>query len=41
MKNGIILKKDIFAVPKMGVKIEQQFCSTEEFQFNYWWMENS
>lgn len=31
MKNGIILKKDIFAVPKMGMKIEQQFCSTEEF----------
>lgn len=29
MKNGMILKKDIFAVPKIGMKIEQQFCSTE------------
>lgn len=34
MKNGMILKKDIFAVSKIGTKIAQQFCSTE-------WFENS
>lgn len=29
MKNGMILKKDIFVVSKIGMKIAQQFCSTE------------
>lgn len=40
MKNGMILKKDISAVSKTGMKIARQFCSTGYFEL-YWWMENS
>lgn len=36
----MILKKDVFGVSEIGMKIAQQFHSTGHLEL-YWWMENS